>query len=179
MPEGCGLTTSFFVDVDNFLVNRETLKVLVDEQKPIIAPMLPTGMPGDTYANFWCGVDEYGYYLRTNLYLPTRKWQRNGTFAVPMVHSTHLIDLRLKMTSALKYSPSPKDYNGPIDDIIIFAHSARTNGVPMFVTNKGVFGYLVSSPEDLHTFEEARQEFINFKLKTLGEAMRGRTSNVR
>ena len=143
-----------------------------------------------------------------------------------MVHSTHLIDLRLKMTSALKYSPSPKDYNGPIDDIIIFAHSARTNGVcacmpacvhvhvctyvymctcvcvyacvcpiptspfhphiplptsgvPMFVTNKGVFGYLVSSPEDLHTFEEARQEFINFKLKTLGEAMRGRTSNVR
>ena len=48
----------------------------------------------------------------------------------------------------------------------------------MFVTNKDVFGYLVSSPEDLHTLEEARQEFINFKLKTLGEAVRGGTRNV-
>ena len=83
---------------------------------PLLSSPLPTPPP-------------QGYYVRTNLYLPTKKWQRNGTFAVPMVHSTHLIDLRLKMTSVLKYSPSPEDYDGPIDDIIVFAHSARTNGV--------------------------------------------------
>ena len=67
--------------------------------------------------------------MRTDLYLPTKNWQRNGTFAVPMVHSTLLIDLRLEASTVLNYTPPPADYDGFVDDIIIFAHSARTNGV--------------------------------------------------
>ena len=41
-------------------------------------------------------------------------------------------------------------------------------GVPMFVTNTDVFGYLVPSSEKLQSLDEARQAFVNFKLKTLG-----------
>ena len=41
-------------------------------------------------------------------------------------------------------------------------------GVPMFVINNGVFGYLSPSPENMKTLDEARQAFVNFKLKTLG-----------
>ena len=67
--------------------------------------------------------------MRTDLYLPTKNWQRNGTFAVPMVHSTLLTDLRLEASTVLNYTPPPADYDGFVDDIIIFAHSARTNGV--------------------------------------------------
>lgn len=46
-----------------------------------------------------------------------------------MVHSVVLVDLRQKKTQHLTFDPKNiKDYSGPIDDIIVFAHSARISG---------------------------------------------------
>jgi collagen beta-1,O-galactosyltransferase len=72
-----------------------------------------------------------GYYKRTDDYFPVLNRERKGCFEFPMIHSTYLIDIRQKITSNLTYYPSPTDYTGEIDDILIFAYSARTSGNEM------------------------------------------------
>ena len=47
------------------------------------------------------------------------------------------------------------------------AASSPPLGLPMFVTNSDVFGYMLS-PKDVLTLEESRNDFVNFKIKTLG-----------
>lgn len=44
-----------------------------------------------------------------------------------MVHSTMLVDLQTVASTGLSFWPTPAGYNGPIDDVIIFAYSARIN----------------------------------------------------
>ena len=69
-----------------------------------------------------------GYYKRTPAYIPIRKQQRRGCFAVPMVHSTFLIDLRKEASRQLAFHPPHPDYSWAFDDIIVFAFSARMAG---------------------------------------------------
>ena len=47
---------------------------------------------------------------------------------MPLVHSTFLVDLRTEVSKQLSYWPVPEGYHWDIDDIIIFAFSARVNG---------------------------------------------------
>ena len=57
-----------------------------------------------------------------------RKQVRKGCFAVPMVHSTFLIDLRKEASRQLAFHPPHPDYSWAFDDIIVFAFSARMAG---------------------------------------------------
>ena len=45
-----------------------------------------------------------------------------------MIHSTILIDLRKAISDKLRYNPPLASYAGEEDDILVFAHSARTAG---------------------------------------------------
>jgi len=45
-----------------------------------------------------------------------------------MVHSTILIDLRLEASTKLAYWPPLDNYKSDVDDILLFAHSAREAG---------------------------------------------------
>ena len=45
-----------------------------------------------------------------------------------MIHSTMLIDLRKETSDKLRYNPPLASYAGEEDDILVFAHSARTAG---------------------------------------------------
>lgn len=69
-----------------------------------------------------------GYYKRTPAYIPIRKRVRTGCFAVPMVHSTFLLDLRKEASRLLAFHPPHEDYSWAFDDIIVFAFSARMAG---------------------------------------------------
>ncbi|NWZ30784.1 GT251 galactosyltransferase, partial [Asarcornis scutulata] len=95
-----------FVDADNVLTNPDTLGLLMAENKTVVAPMLDSRA---AYSNFWCGmtaqVGAWGYYKRTPAYLPIRKRERRGCFAVPMVHSTFLLDLRKEAARELAFYP--------------------------------------------------------------------------
>lgn len=42
-----------FLDADNLLVNPDTLRLLMAENKTVVAPMLESRA---AYANFWCGM---------------------------------------------------------------------------------------------------------------------------
>lgn len=69
-----------------------------------------------------------GYYKRTPAYIPIRKRERRGCFAVPMVHSTFLIDLRKAASKNLAFYPPHPDYTWSFDDIIVFAFSCKQAG---------------------------------------------------
>lgn len=140
------------IDCDNLLTNRDVLWKLIKENKTIVAPMLESRA---AYSNFWCGMtsqvlsvceSDYhnrkydrindfifkfvqGYYKRTPAYIPIRKQVRKGCFAVPMVHSTFLLDLRKEASRLLAFHPPHPDYTWAFDDIIVFAFSARMAGV--------------------------------------------------
>ncbi|XP_029491289.1 procollagen galactosyltransferase 1-like isoform X1 [Oncorhynchus nerka] len=126
------------VDCDNLLTNPNVLWKLIKEKKTIVAPMLESRA---AYSNFWCGMTSQGYYKRTPAYIPMRRQVRKGCFAVPMVHSTFLIDLRKEASRQLAFHPPHPDYSWAFDDIIVFAFSARMADVQMFLCNRETYGY--------------------------------------
>uniref|UniRef100_A0A665TKE7 Procollagen galactosyltransferase 2-like n=1 Tax=Echeneis naucrates TaxID=173247 RepID=A0A665TKE7_ECHNA len=153
-----------FVDSDNLLTNRHVLSDMIAENLTLVAPMLESK---SLYSNFWCGITPQGYYRRTPEYIPIRKWKRQGCFAVPMVHSTFLLDLRRRASQELAFHPPHPDYPYHLDDIMAFAFSARQAGVQMYVCNRDHYGYLPVPLKQDQTVEEEEESFSH----TLTEAL--------
>ncbi|KAG8186802.1 hypothetical protein JTE90_020480 [Oedothorax gibbosus] len=154
-----------FIDADVFLVNNNTLKLLMLEEKTVVAPVIETLF---AYSNFWCGMTEKGYYKRTDDYLKILEREKTGCFDVPMVHSCVLINLNNKESLSLTFDPQKIDgYSGPIDDIIVFAHSARTTGVKMHVLNKEQFGHMLVPLEKGNTLQDDEEQLLNLKIEIM------------
>lgn len=84
---------------------------------------------------FFCraGMTNDYYYQRTFNYEEIIHRKEVGCFDVPMVHSAVLISLRYKNSNLLTYDPEKvKNYDGPVDDIIAFAVSAKKLGNILF-----------------------------------------------
>jgi len=86
-----------------------------------------------------------------------------------MVHSTLLIQLRDPDSQLLAYNPAPPGYSGPVDDIIVFAHSVRHHGLTMHVDNRDFYGFLLFPLEDENTLDQERSEFVHLKLENIGK----------
>uniref|UniRef100_A0A3Q2PLH6 Collagen beta(1-O)galactosyltransferase 1 n=1 Tax=Fundulus heteroclitus TaxID=8078 RepID=A0A3Q2PLH6_FUNHE len=153
-----------FVDCDNLLTDQDVLWKLMKENKTIIAPMLESR---GAYSNFWCGMTSQGYYRRTPAYLPMRKQVRKGCFAVPMVHSTFLIDLRKQASRQLAFHPPHPEYSWAFDDIIVFAFSAQMADVQMFVCNRETYGYLPVPLRSHNTLQDENIIFYHFCIHLL------------
>uniref|UniRef100_A0A8D3DNP2 Si:ch211-13f8.2 n=1 Tax=Scophthalmus maximus TaxID=52904 RepID=A0A8D3DNP2_SCOMX len=153
-----------FVDSDNLLTNRHVLSDMMAENRTIVAPMLESR---SLYSNFWCGMTPQGFYRRTPEYIPICQWKRRGCFAVPMVHSTYLLDLRRRASRALSFHPPHPEYPYHLDDIMTFAFSAKQAGVQMYVCNRDRHGYLPVPLEQDQTLEEEQESFAH----TLTEAL--------
>ncbi|EDO43389.1 predicted protein [Nematostella vectensis] len=154
----------FVVDCDNFLFNPITLRQLMHEEKTVVSPMLEVFGNKSAYSNFWGGMDESGYYKRTDQYFTILNREKVGTFEVPMVHSTYLVDLRRRASSELRYYPPHPDYRGHHDDILVFAHSARMAGVKLHIINKHIYGHLILPFEARESLEDMRIQFLDGKL---------------
>lgn len=111
------------LDADVFLTNPRTLRDLILKEETVVAPLLRSdGM----YSNFWAGMTEDHYYVRTDRYEPILFREEIGCFAVPMVHSAVVIALRRSDSDRLTYEAKKlMDYDGPEDDIITFALGAN------------------------------------------------------
>ncbi|XP_072219912.1 procollagen galactosyltransferase 2-like [Leuresthes tenuis] len=153
-----------FVDSDNLLTNHHVLTDMIAENLTIVAPMLESK---SLYSNFWCGITPQGYYRRTPEYIPIRKWKWQGCFALPMVHSTYLLDLRRAASQALAFYPPHPEYPYDLDDIMVFAFSAKKTGVQMYVCNRNHYGYLPVPLRQNQTLEEEEESFTH----TLTEAL--------
>ncbi|KAJ8254064.1 hypothetical protein COCON_G00206760 [Conger conger] len=150
------------VDCDNLLTNQDTVWELMRENKTIVAPLLESRA---AYSNFWCGMTSQGYYKRTPAYMPIRKQLRKGCFAVPMVHSTFLVDLRKEASRQLAFHPPHPDYTWAFDDIIIFAFSARMADVQMFICNRENYGYFPVPLRSHSTLKDEADSFLHTLLE--------------
>ncbi|CAG06095.1 unnamed protein product, partial [Tetraodon nigroviridis] len=152
------------VDCDNLLTNRELLWKLMRENKTVVAPMLESRA---AYSNFWCGMTSQGYYKRTPAYVPIRKRERRGCFAVPMVHSTLLVDLRKEASRQLAFYPPHSEYSWALDDVIVFAYSARMADVQMYVCNKEIYGYFPAPMPSHATLIDEGESFLHTQLEVM------------
>ena len=126
-------------------------------------------------SNMVCGIhvqvcSPQGYYERTPDYLPILGREKLGCFTVAMVHSTLLI--HISSTSSLAYSPPPPDYKGPIDDIIIFAHSAKHHGIAMHLLNRDFYGFMlmpVTQQDEWDSDVDDYEQFVHLKLENISK----------
>ncbi|KAM9067583.1 inactive glycosyltransferase 25 family member 3 [Sarcophilus harrisii] len=153
-----------FADTDNILTNNQTLKFLIGEGLPVVAPMLDSQT---YYSNFWCGITPQGYYRRTTDYFPTKNRQRQGCFQVPMVHSAFLLALRGKGVDQLAFHPPHPNYTWPFDDIIVFAYSCQAAGVSVHVCNQHRFGYMNVPVKSHQGLEDEKINFVHLILEAL------------
>lgn len=134
----------FVVDCDNF-ITPQTLKVLVEKNKPIIAPML-TSIPNTKsfYSNFFCDISERGYFKSHPDYHKILSREIEGTFKVPVVHCTYLI--QKEHLNKLSYIDDTNDY-----EFVIFSRGARKANIDQYICNEENFGTLVHIMSDVTT----------------------------
>lgn len=152
----------FVVDCDNF-ITPNTLKTLIDKDKPIIAPMLRS-IPenNDVYSNYFCKIDEDGYCLADPDYFKILTYQKKGTFEEPVVHCTYLINSNV--IDKLDYTDGTENH-----EFVIFSRSARKNNVGQYICNEENFGTLLHFLDDKISLEEEVNRFNNIpKSKLLG-----------
>uniref|UniRef100_A0A452VA74 Cerebral endothelial cell adhesion molecule n=1 Tax=Ursus maritimus TaxID=29073 RepID=A0A452VA74_URSMA len=153
-----------FADTDNILTNNQTLRLLIEQGLPVVAPMLDSQT---YYSNFWCGITPQGYYRRTADYFPTKNRQRRGCFRVPMVHSTFLVSLRAEGAAQLAFYPPHPNYTWPFDDIIVFAYACQAAGVTVHVCNEHRYGYMNVPVKSHQGLEDERVNFVHLILEAL------------
>ena len=159
------------MDADVILTNDKLLNKMLMEKKTknenmaVFAPMLDSL---GTYSNFWAGMSDKGYYVRTTDYMDMIERQKVGSFAVPMIHSCLVIDLRNESTHSLKFSPDAGTTGTPFDDIISFAFCARTKSIQLFVNNEHVWGYIPPAVDGISN-QFQKQELIDLELESLLE----------
>jgi len=143
----------FVVDCDNFITPC-TLKELVNKEKPIIAPMLRS-VPElvDCYSNYFCGVTDNGYYADHPDYFKILYRSMIGTFKVPVVHCTYLIDS--KYIDKLTYVDETSDF-----EFVIFSRGARKNSVEQYICNERDFGSLLHFHTGV-TLEEEQKKVLH------------------
>ncbi len=128
---------AWFLDADVLVSNPDTLRDLINANKPIIAPLLKSF---GRYSNFWGAVTEDKYYARSDDYIDLIDRKKTGVFSVPLVHSCVLVDMRRRAAQSLSFDPATLGEKMPYDDIIALAVSANKTGSQMFVTNEKQYG---------------------------------------
>lgn len=158
----------FTVDVDNFLQNPDVLRLLIQQNKTLIAPMLNSLT---MYSNFWAGVNLKGYYKRTPEYVFMLRRNMTGLYEVPMIHSTYLLNLRHRVSDKLSYVPTEEyiENGGDIDDMLAFKYSAEKAGIPMYLLNTEEFGRLLPPPGPKDAVYDESEKMLFLRLESMIE----------
>lgn len=117
-------------------------------------------------------MSENYYYRRTEDYKKIRHFDMMGEYPVPMIHSAVLVDLNKEASDLLtfdkeklnKFHHGVKNYDGPIDDVIIFAISANFSDTELYVSNTKNYGYLTVPLDPHEDLERDFSQLINVKL---------------
>jgi hypothetical protein len=121
-------------DTDNF-IRPHTLRNLVASNLPIVAPLLRSADRGSYYSNFFAQTTETGYYAECEQYHWVLERRVCGLIELPLVHCTYLV--RADVIPHLGYSDGSDRY-----EFVIFSDRARQAGVPQYIDNREVYGYI-------------------------------------
>ena len=124
----------FVVSLNNYIRPR-TLKALVDARLPIVAPMLRQEDLTRLYSNYHEKADAAGYYKDSEEYQWLLSQRVRGLCLVDVVLGTYLVrgDCIVKLTY--------RDGTGRLE-YVVFSHSARASGVPQYLDNREIYGYI-------------------------------------
>ncbi|CAI5669840.1 unnamed protein product [Oreochromis niloticus] len=111
----------FSIDSDVALTNPDILRILIEENKSVIAPML--SRHGKLWSNFWGALSPEGYYSRSEDYIEIVQGKRVGLWNVPYITQAYLIKgsvLRTKLSQVSLYMDE-----GGMDADMVFCRSIR------------------------------------------------------
>jgi tetratricopeptide (TPR) repeat protein len=132
LEQGCDFL--FVADVDNF-IRPSTLRNLVSAGLPIVAPLLRSIEPHEDYANCFAETDVNGYFAYSNQYDWIVQRRVRGLIEMPVVHCTYLV--RADVIPELSYLDDSGRH-----EFVVFCDSARRAGIPQYIDNREVYGYL-------------------------------------
>uniref|UniRef100_A0A9J7XRK8 procollagen-lysine 5-dioxygenase n=1 Tax=Cyprinus carpio carpio TaxID=630221 RepID=A0A9J7XRK8_CYPCA len=132
----------FSIDSDVALTNPDVLRILIEENKSVIAPML--SRHGKLWSNFWGALSPEGFYSRAEDYIDIVQSKRVGVWNVPYITQVYLIrgeTLRSRLSKIRIVKKKCLQLNMHMFVLVCFL----LQGVFMFVSNRDEFGRLVSS----------------------------------
>uniref|UniRef100_A0A3Q3W7M8 procollagen-lysine 5-dioxygenase n=1 Tax=Mola mola TaxID=94237 RepID=A0A3Q3W7M8_MOLML len=119
----------FSLDSDVMLINKHTLKLLIEQNSKL-------------WSNFWGALSLDGYYARSEDYVDIVQRKRVGVWNIPFMAHVYLV----------KGSTLRNELKGrncfvleKLDPDMAFCRNAREMGVFMYITNRHDFGRLIST----------------------------------
>ncbi|XP_071383665.1 procollagen-lysine,2-oxoglutarate 5-dioxygenase 2 isoform X2 [Centroberyx affinis] len=130
----------FSIDSNVMLTNRQTLKILIEQNRKIIGPLVTRH--GKLWSNFWGALSLDGYYARSEDYIDIVQGKRVGVWNIPFMAHIYLVK-----GEALRNELKERNYFvlEKLDPDMALCRNARELGVFMYITNRHEFGRLISS----------------------------------
>lgn len=132
-----GVDYVFALDSIAQLTNPDSLKLLIEANRPIIAPLL--SRPKKLWSNFWGDIGADGYYLRSDDYVEVVQGSRIGVWNVP-----YISDAVLTHKSKFSANNIPSFFSKKFDHDMAFCADQRDKGNFLYVSNRHHFGHLVN-----------------------------------
>ncbi|XP_066261630.1 procollagen-lysine,2-oxoglutarate 5-dioxygenase [Euwallacea similis] len=130
----------FAIDSVAHLDNPFTLKLLIEQNRTVVAPLLIR--PGKSWSNFWGSLSKDGFYARSNDYMDIVHGEKKGLWNVPYINSAYLIN----STLLKQYDRLQLSFNRPnVDADMAFCRNLRDLDVFMYVSNRVEFGHLINA----------------------------------
>ncbi|XP_073481994.1 procollagen-lysine,2-oxoglutarate 5-dioxygenase 2 isoform X1 [Aquarana catesbeiana] len=151
----------FSIDADVVLTNPKTLKILIEQNRKIVAPLVTRH--GQLWSNFWGALSPDGYYARSEDYIDIVQAIRVGVWNIPYLANVYLIKGQTLRTELKERNHFILDRLDPDMALCKNARemslqrqkdspSAETfhmfrppKGVFMYITNRHEFGRLIST----------------------------------
>jgi len=131
----------FVIDSAAQLDNPHTLSLLIEQNRPVVAPLMIR--PYSAWSNYWGLLSSDGYYARSFDYMDIVRNDRRGLWNAPYISSCYLVAGSLirdkAKTGSVGYT------SDTLDPDMAFAQSLRKEGVFMYVSNRVNFGHLVNN----------------------------------
>uniref|UniRef100_A0A8C0EB18 Procollagen-lysine,2-oxoglutarate 5-dioxygenase 1 n=1 Tax=Bubo bubo TaxID=30461 RepID=A0A8C0EB18_BUBBB len=148
----------FSLDAEIVLKNTETLRILIEQNKLVIAPLV--SRHEKLWSNFWGALSPDGYYARSEDYVDIVQRRRVGLWNVPYISSVYMVKAK-----ALRSELDQGDlfHSGKLDADMAFCHNVRNQGVFMYLTNRHQFGHILSleNYQTTHLHNDLWQIFSN------------------
>ncbi|XP_047424302.1 procollagen-lysine,2-oxoglutarate 5-dioxygenase 2 isoform X2 [Mugil cephalus] len=130
----------FSIDSDVMLTNRQTVKLLIEQNRKIIGPLVTRH--GKLWSNFWGALSLDGYYARSEDYVDIVQRKRVGVWNIPYMAHVYLVK-----GSVLRNELKERNYFvlEKLDPDMALCRNSREMGVFMYITNRHDFGRLIST----------------------------------
>uniref|UniRef100_H0UZC2 procollagen-lysine 5-dioxygenase n=1 Tax=Cavia porcellus TaxID=10141 RepID=H0UZC2_CAVPO len=130
----------FSLDADAVLTNQQTLRILIEQNRKVIAPML--SRHGKLWSNFWGALSPEEYYARSEDYVELVQRKRLGVWNVPYIAQAYVIrgeTLRTELSQREVFSGSDMDPD------MAFCMNLRDRGIFLHLSNQHEFGRLLAT----------------------------------